>query len=333
MRRMDQGSRGYRQPHAPLEKADLLVIAVRHQAEGVISITLQDTDSLDLPPWEPGAHIDVRVPSGLIRQYSLCGDVADSTSYTVAVLREPDGRGGSLQLHDNGLVGRTLQVTGPRNHFRLHDSDDYLLIAGGIGITPILAIARSLDAAGRQWRMIYGGRSRRSMAFCAELERFGDKVELAPQDEVGLLPLESIVASVRPETQVYACGPTSLLDALSMLCVDRGVDLHLERFTTTPPVAGAVDDVAAGSFEVELRRTGVVLSVPAGRRMLDVIREVLPDTPYSCEEGYCGSCETRVLGGIPEHHDLIFDEREKATNKTMMICVGRSKSPLLVLDL
>jgi ferredoxin-NADP reductase len=313
----------------------LLVRQVRHEADGVVSLTFADPRGGALAPWTPGAHLAITLPSGLIRQYSLCGRSEDTDSYTVAVLREPDGRGGSREVHDTGLVGRVLGARGPRNHFKLVDADSYLLVAGGIGITPLLAMARELAARGAEWRMVYGGRTRASMAFRGDLSAFGDKVALAPQDEVGLLDLDSVVRQTGPGCAVYACGPGGMLAALEGRCRERGIPLHVERFTAAETLAGAPGEQAAGAaaFEINLKRTGVIRTVPADRSILDVVREVVPDAPFSCEEGFCGSCETRVLEGIPEHHDSILDDDERAANNTMMICVGRSRSDRLVLDL
>jgi ferredoxin-NADP reductase len=313
----------------------LLVQQVRYEAEDVVSLTLVDPSGAGLEPWSPGAHLTIVLPSGLTRQYSLCGRPEDTDSYTVAVLREANGRGGSREIHDTGLVGRTLAVRGPRNHFKLVDADSYILVAGGIGITPLLAMARELETRGAAWRMAYGGRNRASMAFRDDLAVFGDKVAFAAQDEVGLLDLDSIVRQATSGCAIYACGPGAMLTALESTCREHGVALHIERFaaeeSTTAAAAGPAGTTTA--FEIDLQRTGVTRIVPSDRSILDVVREVIPDMPSSCEEGFCGSCETRVLEGIPEHHDSILDEDERAANNTMMICVGRSHSKRLVLDL
>jgi ferredoxin-NADP reductase len=313
----------------------LLVRQATWEAEDVLSLCLVDPNGVELPEWEPGAHLDVVLPSGLVRQYSLCGDPAERHSYTIAVLKEQAGRGGSREIHETPLVGRTLTARGPRNHFRLVDAPDYLFVAGGVGITPILAMVRQVSRSAANWRLVYGGRSRRSMAFTDELVRLGaDRVELVPQDERGLLDVDAIVGAAGPPTAVYCCGPEGLIRAVEQRCA--GVDLHVERFTggtaTATPLVPA-DPQTADSFEVELRRTGRTLTVPADRSILDVVREVAPDVLWSCEEGYCGTCETKVLEGTPEHRDTLLTEREREESETMMICVGRSRSPRLVLDL
>jgi ferredoxin-NADP reductase len=323
---------------------DLRVSQVRWEATDVISITLVSPDGADLPPWRPGAHLDLRLASGLTRQYSLCGDPTDRGSYTIAVLREQRGRGGSVELHDTPLVGRTLNTRGPRNHFELRAAPRYLFLAGGIGITPIMAMVREAVATGVPWELYYGGRGREHMAFADQLlELGGDRVHLVPQDSHGILDLPAIVGGSPEDAEVYVCGPEGMLRAAEEACagVRPPRQLRLERFTVATPPAPAAGGAAGTTataegrtpFEVELRRSGLTLKVPPDRGLLDVVRDALPDVPYSCEEGYCGSCEARVLEGVPEHNDEILTEDERVSNETMMICVGRSKSEKLVLDL
>lgn len=321
---------------AAFDTRQLLVRQVRLEAAGVVSLTLADPDGGELPPWSPGAHIDLRLPSGTVRQYSLCGPPDDPYTYTVAVLREERGRGGSVEVHDSALVGRTLQVRGPRNHFALVDAPHYLFLAGGIGVTPILAMVRAVVAAGASWELHYGGRSRATMAFTAELTDLGaGRTHLAPQDEDGLLAVDDLVAAAPDRTAVYCCGPEGMVAAVTRACAGRPQALHVERFGAppgAPPVTAGPAEGAAG-FTVELRRSGLTLEVPPDRTLLDVVRDVAPDVGFSCEEGYCGSCETRVLAGVPEHHDTVLSDEERKRGDTMMICVGRSASELLALDL
>ncbi|GAA4548573.1 PDR/VanB family oxidoreductase [Pseudonocardia xishanensis] len=307
----------------------LRVQEVRHEAAGVVSVLLVDPAGEPLPAWEPGAHLELVLPSGLLRQYSLCGPEG-AAGYRVAVLREAEGRGGSREIHDVGLVGRTLGVRGPRNHFSLADAPSHLLIAGGIGVTPMLAMARRLAATGQDWRMVYGGRTRESMAFVDELRSLGP-VDIVPQDELGHPDLAAALDSAAPGTVVYACGPAPLLAAVEEATGARSLALRVERFAADPDGPSAAP-AAGGDFEVELRRSGVTRQVPADRSLLDVVREVVPDAPASCEEGFCGSCETKVLAGVPEHRDTVLDDEERASNATMMICVGRCLSGRLVLD-
>ncbi|WP_432824598.1 PDR/VanB family oxidoreductase [Dactylosporangium sp. CA-092794] len=321
---------------ARLTARALLVKQVRAEAADVVSITLTDPDGAELPEWQPGAHLDLTLPSGRIRQYSLCGDPADRRSYTVAVLREVSGRGGSVELHDTALVGRTLDVRGPRNHFELRPAPSYVFLAGGIGITPILAMVRQVAREGGSWRLLYGGRDCRHMAFVDELLALGAAPgQILPQDVHGLLDLAGAVAQAPSDAVVYACGPEGLLRAAEEACERTGHTLCLERFGSQAPKEGSVaQEIGTGEqFEVELRRTGVTLVVPPDRTLLSVVLDVAPSVPYSCEEGYCGTCETKVLEGVADHRDDIFTPEERARGATMMICVGRSKSPRLVLDL
>lgn len=316
---------------APRQK--LLVARINQEAQDVVSVELRDPQGAELPRWEPGAHLDLHLPSGLIRQYSLCSDPEDRTLYRVAVLRAPDSRGGSAEVHDTDLVGRVLEIGGPRNHFALGQAENYLLIAGGIGVTPMLAMARELTKQRRPWSMLYGGRTRTSMAFTAELAALDGLVEIVPQDERGLLDLDAAIRGCRPGTAVYSCGPEPMLQAVQALCAEHlppGA-LHIERFAAS--TADKPQTTEDHAFEVELARSGQVLTVPADRTVLDVVLDVLPGTPYSCREGYCGTCENAVLAGTPEHRDDVLSENEQASGETMMICISRAKSPRIVLDL
>jgi ferredoxin-NADP reductase len=312
----------------------LLVRAARREADGVLGLELVDPAGAELTAWRPGAHLDLHLPSGLVRQYSLCGDPQDLRTYRVAVLREVAGRGGSAEVHDTPLVGRVLTVGGPRNHFELVEATCYVFIAGGIGITPILPMIAAVAERGVKWRLHYGGRSRASMAFVEALsQQTGGELDLIPNDEFGHPDLATILPDDLPDgLAVYCCGPAPMIAAVEARCaaIRRSRCLHVEHFGRDPSVPLPSDGVA---FEVELAETGLTLTVPGNRSILDVVREVLPDQPYSCQEGACGTCETDVLDGIPEHRDLILTPEERAANHTMMICVGRSCSPRLVLKL
>ncbi|MEU6138116.1 PDR/VanB family oxidoreductase [Nocardioides sp. NPDC047086] len=313
------------------ENAQRLVIRrASWEADGVMSLELVSADGGDLPGWEPGAHLDIVVPSGLVRQYSLCGDTADRSRYRIAVLREPESRGGSAEIHDTALIGRTIEVRGPRNHFPLEPAVAYVFVAGGIGITPLLPMVAAAERAGVAYQVVYGGRSLASMAFRDELP-VGAHVRLIAEDTGGRPDLATVVKESPEGAVVYACGPNGMLDALAEACERVGRELRLERFGSDGE--GAAEAATGASFEVELRRTGAVVRVGESDRMLDRILETCPDLMTSCEEGFCGTCETTVLEGIPEHHDTILNEKERATGKTMMVCVGRSKSSRLVLDL
>jgi ferredoxin-NADP reductase len=315
---------------------ELVVHQVTLEADAVVSLTLSRADRGELAPWDPGSHIDVVLPSGLVRQYSLCGDLGDRRSYRIAVLRERESRGGSREIHESALVGRSLAVRGPRNRFRLVEAERYVFVAGGIGVTPILPMLQLVEAEGRPWSLTYGGRERSHMAFLDELARHGASIEIVPENECGLPDLERIVARA-DGAAIYACGPPAMLAALEQCCANEGRlhALHLERFTANGEAPSALGDTSAafGTFEVELRRSGAVITVPADRSLLRCVREVVPTVLFSCEEGYCGTCETRVLDGTPDHRDSVLSDEERAANTTMMICVGRAHSARLVLDL
>jgi ferredoxin-NADP reductase len=310
---------------------DRVVISERVDlAEHVVGLTLRAVDQTELASWTPGAHIDIRLRSGLIRQYSLCGDPGERTAYRVAVLRAPDSRGGSAEIHDRCAVGDELTISAPRNHFPLAAAGRHLFIAGGIGITPLLPMVRQLAATDGEWQLLYGGRRRSSMAF---LDQLDGPVEVVPEDECGLLPLDAFLAKAGPGDLVYCCGPEALLAAVESRCaqlLEPGA-LRVERFSG--PGAPAGDPTADGSFEVELRRRGLVVRIPRGRSVLEVLREIDPSLPFSCEEGFCGTCETPVLAGRPDHRDTLLTPEERADGTSMMICVSRALSPRLSLDL
>ncbi|MEV7671529.1 PDR/VanB family oxidoreductase [Streptomyces sp. NPDC088752] len=302
----------------------LTVRSVVREAEGVLGLLLADPAGADLPPWEPGAHLEVTLPSGAVRHYSLCGDPGDRGAYRLGVLREPAGRGGSEEVHASVGPGTVLGVRGPFNRFPLVPAERYLFVAGGIGITPLLPMVRSLPPG--SWSLLYGGRSLASMAYREELAGLPG-VTLVPQDTEGLLDLDAALGGLPPSTAVYCCGPEGLLRAVEERWEGP---LHTERFGA----AGSDgSEGSEGGFEVELRRSGRTVRVEPGRSLLDAVREVVPGVAYSCEEGWCGTCETKVLAGAPEHHDSVLGEEEKAAGASMMICVGRSRGPRLVLDL
>ncbi|MGW8883793.1 PDR/VanB family oxidoreductase [Streptomyces sp. NPDC055749] len=305
----------------------LVVHRMTWEAEGVLSVELTHPDGKPLPAWTPGAHLDVHV-GGQIRQYSLCGDPHTGDVYRIGVLNEPASRGGSRHVHTQLRPGQRVTVSEPRNHFALEDADGYVFVAGGIGITPLLAMAREAARRGAAWRMVYGGRSRASMAFTAELTALGGDVTLVPQDEQGHIDLTAELAELPPGTLVYSCGPEPLLTAVEERC--PGDRLRLERFAA-PVVEHTGEDEA---FEVECRASGVTLTVGAGTSILDAAEGAGLTVESSCRDGICGSCETRVLDGTPDHRDFLLSDAERAAGATMMICVSRCASrSRLVLDL
>ncbi|MFE2431121.1 PDR/VanB family oxidoreductase [Streptomyces sp. NPDC059373] len=310
----------------PEHEAEVVVTTRTDEAAGVVSLTLRHPAGEPLPAWEPGSHIDLVLGNGAgpVRQYSLCGDPADRTAWTVAVLREPAGRGGSAYVHDKLTEGTSVRVRGPRNHFALRPAARYLFVAGGIGITPILPMLAAAEAAGAEWSLLYGGRTRGSMAFLDRLAAYGDRVRVAPQDETGLLDLAGYLGSPGPETLVYCCGPGPLLDAVEDRCT-----AHTERFQ-----AKAADpDAASDAFELVLQQSGLTLTVPPGRSILDTVQDAGVQVLYSCTEGTCGTCETDIVEGEADHRDSVLTAEEQAAGETMMICVSRCRGARLVLDL
>ncbi|MGI5459597.1 PDR/VanB family oxidoreductase [Streptomyces sp. CA-249302] len=307
-------------------EAELVVGHREFAADGVLALTLRHPLGEKLPAWEPGAHVDVLLGPELERQYSLCGDPADRSAWRIAVLREPSGRGGSAHVHEQLGQGGKVRVRGPRNHFRLEPAPGYRFIAGGIGITPIMPMLAAAEAAGAEWTLLYGGRTRNSIAFTEELGRYGDRVTVAPQDETGLLDLTSVLDGLPEGTLVYCCGPGPLLDAVEELCpADR---LHVERFAPKAQEAGENSE-----FDVELAQSGRTVTVAPDVSVLDAVRAAGVEVLFSCTEGTCGTCETDVLEGTPEHRDSVLTDAERESGETMMICVSRCRGKRLVLDL
>ncbi|MCY0955166.1 2Fe-2S iron-sulfur cluster-binding protein [Streptomyces sp. H27-S2] len=335
-RRTDPGSGATASPSPGpegLARSEVRPVVVRglwSAAEEVVAVELAATDGLPLPAWEPGAHVELVLPSGKIRPYSLCGDPADRKTYRVGVLHVPNGRGGSAEVHEL-TAGQRIGVRGPRNRFPLVLADHYLFVAGGIGITPVLPMIRAAEAAGREWRLVYGGRSRATMAFADELLALGgERVHLVPQDTDGLPDLAAALTGTSRGAAVYACGPQPMLDTLQRVAAEDFPDrhLHVERFQ---PASTIPED--AVEFQVELRRSGRVLPVPADRSLLDAIRTAVPGAASYCGEGYCGTCELRVLDGTPDHRDTVLPTRERNRRDVIYPCVSRSTTPVLAVDL
>lgn len=313
-------------------EADLKLVVTDREvlASDVVRLSLCAPEKGTLPGWRPGAHIDLNLGGDLVRQYSLCGDPRDRSQWQVAVLREPESRGGSHFVHDVLAVGDTIGVRGPRNHFELVPAEEYLFVAGGIGVTPIVPMIAEADGMNARWQLLYGGRTRASMAFRDELSALGDAVSINPQDESGLLDLPAFLGEPRPGVAIYCCGPEPLLQAIERETTSWPAGaLHVERFT--PKEMG--EPVRAESFEVEGCRSGITVTVPPGRSILEMLEEAGLDVPSSCQEGTCGTCETVVLDGEPDHRDSLLTPDEQAAGETMMICVSRARSARLRLDL
>jgi ferredoxin-NADP reductase len=314
-------------PDAPGPEMSLLVGQTTWEADNIMSLRLYSPDRGPLPKWEPGAHIELVLPSGRRRQYSLCGDPEDRCSYRIAVLQVPAGRGGSVEVHTSTRAGQLITAEGPRNHFPLVPSSTYLFIAGGIGITAILAMVRQLVTTGAEWKLVYVGRRRAGMAFIDEVSALGpDRIDVLCGDEGSRPDLAQIISSAVAGTAVYCCGPGRLLKEVRERVADRpDLTLHTELFAGGGHSGGA-------AFDVELRRTGCTVKVPGDRTVLQAVREVLPTVAASCEQGICGACRATVLAGEPDHRDELLTSAERAAG-AILICVSRARSEVLVLDL
>ncbi|MGV9711540.1 PDR/VanB family oxidoreductase [Gordonia sp. NPDC003424] len=300
------------------------------EADGITSITFVDPTGAPLPTWEPGAHIALQLPGGLTREYSLCSDPADTSRWTVAVLRAEQSRGGSTLVHDRLSVGAEIEVDGPRNAFALDaDADEHVLVAGGVGITPIVAMMRRLHTEGKSWRMLYAGRSRASMAFVDEVAAQPHSTIHADDEQGGLPDLHAVVGAAAAGAVIYCCGPAPLLDAVTAV-VPEHATLRTERFAA-PVVAAPVGDENA--FDVVLESSGQRIPVAPDISVLDALLDAGVEVPSSCTEGICGTCEVGVVKGDVDHRDFLLSEGEHAANKTMFPCVSRCRSAELVLDL
>ncbi|NYD37396.1 PDR/VanB family oxidoreductase [Actinomycetospora corticicola] len=308
---------------------DLEVVGLRREADGVLSVELRDRADRLLPSWGPGAHVDL-VVGGHVRQYSLCGDPAERRRYRVAVLREPASRGGSTHVHDRLRPGDEVEVGGPRNHFPLADASRHLLVAGGIGITPVLTMAADLAARGADWRLVYLGRARRGMAFLDELsvlDAGAGRVTLHTDDVDGIPDLDTLLTGLDPSTAVAVCGPAGLIAAVEAHCAARGLPVpRAERFAA---VERDADEVLT-PFDVVVASTGARITVPAHRSALEVLDEAGVGLPNACRDGVCGSCLVRVVAGEPWHRDALT-----APDRTDVLapCVSRARGAELVLDL
>ncbi|CCH88152.1 Phthalate 4,5-dioxygenase [Modestobacter italicus] len=313
-----------------VDRTTVRVVDKTPVADGVVTLTLAAPDGGRLPDWSPGAHVDLTLDNGLTRQYSLCGDRWDAHTYRVGVLLEPTSRGGSRHVHEQLEPGHLVGLGGPRNNFPLVPAESYLFVAGGIGITPILPMVEQAELLGADWRLLYGGRQRGSMAFLTELSRYGDRVLVRPQDEHGLLDLPAFLGEPRPGTPVYSCGPAPLLAAMEAACAGWPArSLHVERFVAEDRGA----PVRTTSFDVELHRSGRTVTVAPDVSVLEAVAAAGVEVLSSCRQGTCGTCETTVLAGVPDHRDSLLDDAERAAGDCMYPCVSRSCSDRLVLDL
>ncbi len=312
----------------------LVVASVTRAADGIARIRLESPDGKPLPRWTPGSHIDVECgDTGLSRQYSLCGDPAVPGALEIAVLREADGRGGSAWIHEHLRPGGTVRVRGPRNHFRMDESAARLIfIAGGIGITPISAMARRARELGLDYQLHYSGRARGCMALLDDLAQLhGERLHLHVSDEGGRNDFAALLAQPDAGTQIYACGPERMLAALQEACAGWPEDaLRVEHFHST---LATLDPSREHAFEAELKDSGIVLQVPADQTLLAALRAANIDVQSDCEEGLCGSCEVRVLDGAVDHRDVVLTRAEREAGTRMMACCSRAQGGRIVLEL
>jgi len=285
-----------------------------------------------VPKFSAGSHVDVYLPNGTIRQYSIASGVADRTRYLLGVKLEAQGRGGSRCMHDELRVGQVVKLGLPRNNFPLiEDAALSIFIAGGIGITPIKCMIDRLQTIGRAWRLHYAVRSRDEAVFATEFAGAGDRVHIHVDTELGgkVIDVAAIIASAPADAQLYCCGPAPMLEAFEQACAGRPKRcVHLERFSA-PDITAAT----GGAYTVELARSKRTITVNAGQSLIEALKAAGLKIKTSCEQGICGTCETRVLAGIPDHRDMILSGDEKAANDTMMVCCPGSLGPTLVLDL
>jgi vanillate O-demethylase ferredoxin subunit len=303
--------------------------AIRYAADGIHLYEFSAVGDSALPGFAAGAHIDLHLPNGLVRQYSLCNPQGETHRYVVGIKRDAASRGGSSYIHDELRVGSLVQVSAPRNHFALHEEARHtVLIAGGIGVTPIACMAQRLQALRASFEIHYSVRKREEAAFLDVLPRDALHLHVDAENGNRPLPLPDIVGRSPQDAHLYCCGPGPMLDAFEAACSGRPAGfVHLERFSAAAPAA------ADGGFSVQLARAGRSVFVPKGCTILDALRQEGVDVQASCEQGICGSCETRVLSGRPDHRDALLSEEEKKSNQVMMVCCSGSQDPVLVLDL
>jgi vanillate O-demethylase ferredoxin subunit len=309
---------------------ELRVTSVGWETEAVRTIELRPLQAQALPSFEAGSHVELHLPAGLVRSYSLMNSQNERHRYLLGVARELHSRGGSSYLHDQLRVGDVLSVDAPRNLFALDESaSSSVLIAGGIGITPMVSMACRLNQLARDWTLHYAVRTRSQAAFLSALGAYGDRVILHCDDEQGrVLDMVRILSAAPPAAHFYCCGPKPMMQAFGELtCTMQPERIHVEHFS---PLAEAA---TGGGYLIELARSGRTLAIPKGGSVLETLLKAGFNLPNSCQQGVCGTCETRVISGIPDHRDSVLSAAERASNKTMMICCSGSLSEKLVLDI
>jgi vanillate O-demethylase ferredoxin subunit len=318
-------------------KLEVRVARKATEAQDICSLELVAADGSTLPGFSAGSHIDVHLPGGIVRQYSLCNDPAETHRYLIAVLRDPGSRGGSIAVHDAVKEGDTLCISAPKNHFALaHEARHSLLLAGGIGVTPILCMVERLGVMGADFEMHYAARSCERMAFIDRIQGspFADKVALHFDDGTPdqRLDLAAVLAQPQPGTHLYVCGPKGFMDAVLATARAQGwseSQLHWEFFAGAEVVPRADD----GSFEVQLASSGRVITIAPDKTVTQALAEAGVEIMVSCEQGVCGTCLTRVLQGEVDHRDAYLMPEEQAAHDQFTPCCSRAKSARLVLDL
>lgn len=323
----------------------LRVHAVRAEARDVLSIELRDAASSALPPFTPGAHLEITLPPGtdnqpaLVRHYSLCNSAAETHRYVVAVGLAATSRGGSLAVHEQLRVGQVLQVRPPRNHFELgNGAAHYRFIAGGIGITPIVSMLRWCEAHGQPWSLLYCTRSRVRTAFYEELRGHGAKVQFHFDDEAAgqRVDLKQALSGAVQGEHIYCCGPAPLMRAVQAASAQREPGtVHFEWFSAgePAPASQSLPATTESGFEIVLASSGQRLQVPPHQSILDTLEQHGIGVPFACREGLCRTCETGLCGGEADHRDLVLSDAERAAQNTILLCVSRAKSAVLELDL
>jgi tetrachlorobenzoquinone reductase len=317
---------------APAGLIDARLVEITHVAKDTNLYTFRRVEGGPLPPYKPGAHIDLHLPNGMIRQFSLCAPNTDPDSYVVGIKRDAQSRGGSRYIYDEMKVGHDIKISAPRNNFPLVENAEHVvLVAGGIGITPIWCMAQQLTALGRSWKLHYACRSRADMAFLDALEKLDPNFRhLHFDEEAGgkVLDLAAAIAEAPPDAHFYCCGPNPMLKAFEAAAANRPRNhVHVEYFTAKEEAS------TTGGFWVELARSGEEYFIPEGKKILEVLFDAGIDVDYSCELGICGACETRVISGIPDHRDAVLSAEEQDANTKVMICCCGSKTERLVLDM
>lgn len=326
-----------RQRESEMTEGEMEVRVIRkvQEAEGIASFYLAACEGTVLPSFSAGSHIDVHTPAGAVRQYSLCNSADERDHYQVAILKDPQSRGGSVSMHEDVAVGSVLRISTPRNHFPLKEVQGVpLLLAGGIGVTPILCMAERLSASDAAFEMHYFARSKSSMAFQDRIacSAFASHVQFHFDDEIeSRIDLSSLLEMPASGRRLYVCGPSGFLEAVRSIAANRGWPtdhVHFEYFAAAP-----IEPGSTSAFTVTLASSGQVLDIPENKSVADILLENGVDIPLSCEQGVCGTCVTRILEGVPDHRDMYFSDEEHAANDQFTPCCSRAKSGNLLLDL